>query len=168
MKITEKDLIGQIKDFPIEVVQKMVERQVEQGNKADVKVFQDYPKAGRSDGYGFTWNETEECYVFWREVIKDKNFDLFFEKYPKKPVNEYPKVMSVSIDGVKWNKRVVFMEKCGKYIAWGVAETIEEADEEVDTYPWCYARDIQPTLTITKTEIAEKFGVPVDRLIIKD
>ena len=39
-KVKQSDLIGDIKGFPIEVVQKMVERQVEQGNKADVTVFQ--------------------------------------------------------------------------------------------------------------------------------
>ena len=32
-KVTEKDLIGQLKGFPIEVVQKMVDYQVEQGNR---------------------------------------------------------------------------------------------------------------------------------------
>ena len=34
-KVKKEDLIGEIKDFPIEVVQKMVDYQVEQGNKAD-------------------------------------------------------------------------------------------------------------------------------------
>ena len=40
IKITTADLIGKIENFPIEVVEKMVEEQVRQGNKADVTIFQ--------------------------------------------------------------------------------------------------------------------------------
>lgn len=157
MKITKQDLIGEIKDFPIEVVEKMIEKQVEQGNEADVSVFQ------VNATNGFIWGKTTEGHIFWSQVIKRKNFELFFKKYPK-----YPKVMEVSDDGVKWCRRVVFMEKVGLYLAWVFAETIEDAEEETGTHPWKYARDIQQPLTITKTEIAEKFGVSADRLIIKD
>ena len=81
-KVTERNLKGKIGNFPIEVVQKMVERQVEQGNEADVTVFQRHKTYGKSDG-GFTWDETEENYEFWDEVISEENFGLFFEKYPK-------------------------------------------------------------------------------------
>lgn len=38
-KVKESDLKGDIKDFPIEVVQAMVNEQVRQGNKADVAKF---------------------------------------------------------------------------------------------------------------------------------
>ena len=38
--VEQSDLIGAIKDFPIEVVQEMVNEQVRQGNNADVSVFQ--------------------------------------------------------------------------------------------------------------------------------
>lgn len=40
--VEHSDLVGDIKDFPIEVVQKMVEMQQKQGNKPDVTVFQNY------------------------------------------------------------------------------------------------------------------------------
>ena len=80
--VKQEDLIGDIKDFPIEVVQKMVERQVEQGNKSDVTVFQ--KKAVTDDrGGGFYWSKTEERYDFWHDVIDDKNFKSFFDKYPE-------------------------------------------------------------------------------------
>ena len=81
-KVKQEDLVGEIKDFPIEVVQKMVERQVEQGNKADVSVFQGYRNSGKGLD-GFTWINSIEGYDFWDEVIYKKNFNLFFEKYPK-------------------------------------------------------------------------------------
>ena len=80
-KIKKSDLKGQIENFPIEVVQKMVEKQVHQGHKADVKVFQ-----VKSDSCcdGFEWARTIEGDSFWRNVIYQADFPLFFEKYPKK------------------------------------------------------------------------------------
>ena len=39
-KVNEKDLKGDIKDFPIEVVQRMVDCQLEQYNKACIDVLQ--------------------------------------------------------------------------------------------------------------------------------
>lgn len=81
-KVKQEDLIGDIKDFPIEVVQKMVERQVEQGNVADVAIFQK-SKEGDMTGGGFNWFRSTEGDIFWRDVIGRKNFDKFFEKYPK-------------------------------------------------------------------------------------
>lgn len=81
-KVTEKDLIGDIKDFPIEVVQKMVDYQVEQGNEAYVTVFQTDRLEYRGHG-GFNWDKTKEGLDFWHKVIEHKDFNLFFHKYPK-------------------------------------------------------------------------------------
>ena len=77
-KVKKEDLIGEIKDFPIEVVQKMIERQVEQGNEADVTVFQS------NCWGGFVWEDTDERTDFWVSVIGGGNFDIFFKRYPKK------------------------------------------------------------------------------------
>lgn len=74
---------GEIADFPIEVVKKMLERQVEQGNKRDIRVFEKRRTAGERSK-GFVWGDTMEEYIFWDEVITRRNFDLFFERYPKK------------------------------------------------------------------------------------
>lgn len=81
-KVTKDDLIGNIKDFPIEVVQKMIDYQIYHGNIADVTIFQNNPMFNKKHG-GFTWDETKEGSRFWDAVIKWKNFDLFFQKYPK-------------------------------------------------------------------------------------
>lgn len=79
--VKPEDLKGEIADFPIEVVQRMVDCQVEQGNKADVSVFQ---KNKREGAYGgFHWGATIEGYVFWSIITGGKNFDVFFERYPK-------------------------------------------------------------------------------------
>ena len=87
-KVTEEDLIGQLEGFPIDVVQKMVERQVEQRNPADVTVFQKHKCTGRVFK-GFEWVETDEGIDFWNDVIRYENFHVFFEKYPKKELDTH-------------------------------------------------------------------------------
>lgn len=75
--VKQSDLIGELEGFPIEVVQKMVERQVEQKNEADVRVFQKILETG------FLWSESVEGWDFWNDVIPNRNFDTFFKRYPK-------------------------------------------------------------------------------------
>lgn len=77
-QVKQSDLTGRISGFPIEVVQKMVERQVEQKGKADIKSFQE----SRYDG--FAWDLTIEGGSFWSDVIIGENFNSFFSKYPHK------------------------------------------------------------------------------------
>lgn len=82
MKITKKDLIADIENFPIEIVEKMIERQVEAGNAPNVKVFQKWRISGKVNG-GFDWKNTTEGQEFWHIVIANKIFEVFFKKYPK-------------------------------------------------------------------------------------
>lgn len=81
-KVKKSDLKGDIKDFPIEIVQKMVDYQYEQTGKCDVSLFQ---KCRTSDKHAgcFTWEFTAEGQRFWNKVINYKEFDVFFKKYPK-------------------------------------------------------------------------------------
>lgn len=81
MKISEKDLIGNLEGFPIEVVEIMLKRQEEQGNVANVMVFQNEIRAGAM-AQGFNWVISPEGEDFWKKVVLEKNFELFFEKYP--------------------------------------------------------------------------------------
>ena len=90
-----------------------------------------------------------------------------------KPENEYPKVMKVSRFPIntkeefeKANTRVVFMEKCGKFIAWADADTIEKSENITVSSYWNYAVDLdwQPEeetkpLKLTMEQIAQKFNV---------
>lgn len=76
--ITKKDLVGQLAGFPIEVVEKMLERQYEYSGRRSVETFQE------SITGGFSWYNTTEGHTFWSRVINDKDFDLFFSKYPKR------------------------------------------------------------------------------------
>ena len=89
-----------------------------------------------------------------------------------KSENEYPKVMKVSRFPIntkkefqKANTRVVFMEKCGKFIAWLDVDTIEKSENITSTVTWNYAVDLdwQPEeekkpLKLTMEQIAERFN----------
>ena len=78
----------------------------------------------------------------------------------------YPRVMLVSDDKIDWNKRVVFMEKCGGFMAWVLAKNFEEAKHETDTRFWKYAEELEP-IDVTLEEIAEWKGVIKEQIIIK-
>lgn len=149
---------GDLKGFPEEVVEKMLDNQEKQGNKRDVFVFEKYLTSDKSNK-GFSWGYSEENQNFWNEVIREQNFDLFFQRYPKPPL--YPKVMLVSDNESYWISRVVFMEKCGTFIAWFNAETIEESETVTGVRSWKYAKDlpeIKPTPEFTMEELVEKIG----------
>ena len=114
-------------------------------------------------------------------VSEDKNYWSFNDttdlplhsvKEFLKSENEYPKVMKVSnnpietLEDFKYaNTRVVFMEKCGKFIAWLHVNTIEKSENVTSTAVWNYAVDLdwQPEeekkpLKLTMEQIAEKFN----------
>lgn len=65
IKVKQRNLIGDIKDFP-----------------ANVSIFQECNIEDVFDG-GFEWCETDDGDMFWNKVISQKNFDLFFKRYPK-------------------------------------------------------------------------------------
>ena len=80
---TDDDLIGELEGFCPEVVELMLQRQKEQMGIVNIGVFQDYVVSGRSDG-GFYWDITSEGEDFWDDVIRNMNFELFFDVYPRK------------------------------------------------------------------------------------
>ena len=130
---------GRLKGFPREIVERMLKYQVEQGNKEDISVFENNSGADKKSG-GFYWADTIEG-DWWSRIIDHKNFDIFFEKYPK---TSYRKVMMVGDSYPLTKKRVVFMEKCGKFIAWHNAETLEDAENTPYVTIWTFAEDIRP------------------------
>ena len=78
----------------------------------------------------------------------------------------YPRVMLVSDDKTKWYKRVVFMEKCGCFLTWASATTIEEAENKTYTDFWKYAKEIEP-IQVTLEEIAEWKKISKELITIK-
>lgn len=151
---------GEIADFPQEVVERMLLEQELQGNERDVTVFDRDKMANKSEN-GFNWSDTKDLGVFWTKVISKKNFDLFFQRYPKANPNKYPMLMWVGetqeqVDR-KQDKRVVFMEKCGKFIAWHGAESFEDAENVTNACGWKFAKPVTEPLTITLDQIREAF-----------
>ena len=66
----------------------------------------------------------------------------------------YPRVMLVSHDNIDWdNRRVVFMEKCGGFLAWINAETLEDAENSKAACFWEYAKEFE-LIEVTLEEIA--------------
>jgi hypothetical protein len=68
---------GEIKKVPEEIVVKMLELQVEQGNAYNVSVFENDIYAQRSVG-GFNWEDTEDGGGFWERVLEFEGFKHFF------------------------------------------------------------------------------------------
>lgn len=91
------DLIGDVSEFPIEIVQKMVERSTEQGRWLDNIGMRTFQNNVASSGYGgFNWRATSEGHTFWSRVIEHKRFDLFFDLYPCKYLG---KTIYIKTDG---------------------------------------------------------------------
>ena len=181
-KVEQNDLVDDIKDFPIELVEKMIEEQVKQGNKADVEVFQKNASTDAEDG-GFDWDKTDNDIDFWQEVIGEGNFDLFFEKYPKKAKLVYIAGDSeIGMDIIKTLEKygginehnykgdrddvVYYIEPNNKFIEVCDFEiNIKLWDVLLATYTSIDAEQI--ILEVTMEEIAEKFGVDVSNIRIK-
>ena len=102
--VEQSDLVGALKDFPIEVVQEMVNEQVRQGNNADIEVFQKRVYANCVIG-GFDWSNSVMGEDFWDDVLSHKRFDAFFQKYPKKQYSAEPNSVFIEIpDGYEVDK----------------------------------------------------------------
>ena len=132
-------------DLPVEIQERMLECQVEQGNLRNPEVFKENITNTSKKG-GFNWCDTKEGGGFWSTILSADIIDHFYTKYPKP--SPYPKLMMVSSYPITYKnkgwKRVVFMEKNGKYLAWGSAETLEQAEHVAESSTWKYAKDIEP------------------------
>ena len=152
---------GELNNIPDELVEIMLDRQEEQGNKRDASVFEEYLDKSKSIG-GFYWTRTVEGYDAWFNALQDKNFDAIL-KHPANVKNKYPMLMWVGNTEAevknKERKRVVFMEKCGKYIAWSTAESFEEAENSTMAYSWKYAEPVIEEQTVEfPTSSIPEFG----------
>lgn len=74
-------IIGDIRDFPREIIIKMIENQILQGNKPDILVFQKDRNCQKDSG-GFDWEKTVDGIWFWRSVLCERNYNLFFRRHP--------------------------------------------------------------------------------------
>jgi hypothetical protein len=175
-KVTEKDLIKDLKGFPIEVVEKMLEKQQVQTGDANIETLQNIICGG------FQWDNTSEGFNFWDSVILRKDFNLFFAKYPKKT-----KYVYIYQDGTKNEKDVI-----NTLIKYGGVDSFRLYGASTDTI-YCirpngntiaavnpdshegvlvktFYTEIQPESSVkefTLQEIADKLGINVNELRIK-
>lgn len=178
-KVKQSDLIREIKNFPIEVVQKMIEEQLSQGNAPDVTVFQNNSNAN-VEYDGFSWDETEDGSVFWDKVINEHDFDLFFKKYPKDPMFNYllpGRVVRTNFNlyGLVLNseanpKNLRIITENQEGIVIEDIECIYEslATTTKDLFNPDYLKLIyqKGKIVISKKDLAKKYNIEVDNLII--
>ena len=183
-KVNVKDLIGDLENFPIEVVEKMLQKQYKQIGEKNISVFQNNKNADNNYG-GFHWGDTIEGLEFWNDVIRKENFDIFFERYPKVSKNVYIRgdvhgeevIKELERRGGinKWdytgnaNGMLYFIDPVTNYIS-GAGK----AEEAFQNLLMTYYTEISPCesenrimVELTMQEIAEKLGVDVNLLKIK-
>jgi hypothetical protein len=123
---------GQLRGFPTEIVEKMLENQEIQGNPRNITVFEEHKLRGGERG-GFTWEDTVEGHIFWRQVISYLNFSVFFERYPKKIEKTLPRVMMTWNGNNTPKPRLIFAIKNSYYFTWGLNIANEEDAELAST-----------------------------------
>jgi len=77
--------LGDIAEFPKEIILAMLEWQTMQEYKFDISIFENDRLSGAYNSLpGFQWSETLEGFEFWNDVIFYKEFEVFFDLYPEK------------------------------------------------------------------------------------
>ena len=152
-------------------------------NKEHGKKVLEYWKSRGFDVEDFSGDQTREddsAFRFYGVINGEfnnylrKSVDLYKAEIIELPYESpkeektFPRVMLVSDDELKWYKRVVFMKKCNRFLAWITTENIEESESIYDTKPWRYAKEFPEKVELTKSQIAEKFGIPIDLIKIVD
>lgn len=95
----------ELREFPKEILSKMVGYQILQNNNNDLDdLLSDEP------GKGFERNKTEEGEKFWEFIIDYKEFDIFFEKYPILRFSEYKKSESLELQILDGEKKKYVIE----------------------------------------------------------
>lgn len=110
--VKQEDIVGDIEGFPIEVVHVMCERQLEQTGKVDPSVFASDKSASSNEG-GFHWGSTIEGDEFWCNVIIDKDWKAFYDRFANGLAGDYVKVR---LRNVAPSKKLSSMTKAEKWL----------------------------------------------------
>ena len=113
------------------------------------------------------------CYPI--ESVKDANAEIIqLPTDSPKGENTFPRVMLVSDDAVVWNKSVAVCLRGGYAFATTIHASVEEYEESlkrggsVPFYFWKYHKELSDGHKVSKSKIAEKFNIPLDKLEIVD
>ena len=147
----------QWKELPVEIQERMLECQVEQGNPRDASVFE-MNIAASAIGGGFDWNETEEESAVWAIIIAKGEYMEFYNLHPKQPFipelyEGVPMEVSNDEDFEFSYTLPVFGKANGFYFAW------KQQESGIEVTKWFYARPIQTKVpTYTKEELVKIVG----------
>lgn len=72
-------------ELPVEIQEKMLERQSDQTGKRDDAVFRQIGTNAQSLKGGFDWEPTPEGWFFWDQIIEFGKYSYFYARYPKNP-----------------------------------------------------------------------------------
>ena len=141
-------------EFPVEIQERMLECQVEQGNKRDASVFEKKIDADACSG-GFDWVETEENYYFWYLIIHEGDYKGFYKLYPKQPfIPELYEGVPMEVSDHEGFERSEVLPVICKVKGWYITMSKENV-----LNIWYYARPIQPKVpTYTKEELVKIIG----------
>ena len=137
----------------------------EEHGKRVIEFFKQYCNTGGLEGtvIGYYYGILNGKFNAWDiDKVRESNAEII--ELPEEKT--YPRVMLVSHDNKIWDKRVVVMAKCGGFVVWKYAQTLEEAEKETGTMFWKYAKEFEP-IEVTLEEIAEWKGVSKEQIIIK-
>ena len=121
-------------------------------------------------------NDMFDCYTI--EDVRKYNAEII--ELPKE--DTFPRVMIVSNRPIEGNndgiKQLVISIVDGIAISVGgtqysLEQYYQDLKEQKDNpifrlCPWRYAKELPEKVELTKSEIAEKFGISIDQLVIKD
>ena len=122
-------------------------------------------------------NDMFDCYSI--SFVRKHNTEII--ELPKEE-KTFPRVMLVSNNPIKGNndgiKQLVISIVDGIAISVGGTQYSleqyyqdlkeEKANPIFRLYPWRYAKELPEKVELTKSEIAEKFGISIEQLVIKD
>jgi len=156
--IIEADLVGDIERFPVRVVQRMCEHQVNQGFAYDPTAFRKCKTV--ADPNGFVWFKTPEGADFWERIINGLDFQ-YFDTDPIHELIKLPMIMEVSDDWKFDNNppiyRLVVAEIPNGFVCFD--GELKEFDGKREVRVWRYARTTRP-VEKTMAEIEKELLLP--------
>ena len=102
-----------------------------------------------------------------RSLISDRIPSLYHQEMAIAPKDSLERVIQVKLDG-KWEPRVFIAELNGGDVLCYEAKTLEEANGHSIVLRHGEWREMPKKVKLTRAEIAEKFGIDIDKLEITD
>jgi hypothetical protein len=156
-------------ELPQQIRQRMLECQVEQGNKRDEEVFKSDIVSCKEEG-GFSWGRTKEGEYTWEQVIGHDNYQPFYNLHNKQKettfedlgleIWEKPKLMKVrDNDDNSYNRFAWVIGKSENYVmSKGFGDTIGKPFglDRVSIYYWDFAEEIKEETLEEKVDRLEQ------------